>query len=44
MDFRDFRSKRVSEQSQIHFYQSYWVKTTQHVSSAAQVRKITFRS
>ena len=22
----DFRSKRVSEQSQIQFYQSYWVK------------------
>ena len=44
MDSWDFRSKRVSEQSQIQFYQSYWVKMTQHVSSATQVRKIPFRS
>ena len=36
--FRDFRSKRVSEQSQIQFYQSYWVKneTSRFVSHTSQ--------
>ena len=34
----DFRSKRVSEQSQIQFYQSYWVQndTAQFVSHTSQ--------
>ena len=38
LDFRDFRSKRVSEQSQIQFYQSYWLQhdTAQFVSHTSQ--------
>ena len=38
MDSWDFRSKRVSEQSQIQFYQSYWVKndTARFVSHTSQ--------
>ena len=38
MDSFDFRSKRVSEQSQIQFDQSYWVKndTAQFVSYTSQ--------
>ena len=38
MDSWDFRSKRVSEQSQIQFDQSYWVKndTAQFVSYISQ--------
>ena len=38
MDSWDFRSKRVSEQSQIQFDQSYWVKndTAQFVSYTSQ--------
>ena len=38
MDSWDFRSKRVSEQSQIQSYQSYWVKkdTARFVSHTSQ--------
>ena len=38
MDSWDFRSKRVSEQSKIQFYQSYWVKndTARFVSHTSQ--------
>ena len=38
MDSWDFRSKRVSEQSQIQFYRSYWVKndTARFVSHTSQ--------
>ena len=43
LDFRDFRSKCVSEQNQIQFYQSYWVKndTARFVSHTSQK---TYRS